>query len=147
MNTKAIPTYLLVFGLLALGACTTDYLITIDLQYVNDTDSTISFNMRDGRDFFNEIVLLPGMTSSVLSYERMGPKEIDPEECCSGIVMNLFESEAGVYIHINDTLCVVQTDEIVNGDKYESFLINKRHIKHVYTFTGSDLSGTEMCND
>lgn len=140
-----ISAFLLITGC---GKSTSEYVLEIDLQYQNVTDSTLSFEIAKGQSGAFETVILPPQSSGgPFSYHLDGDfVNPTPDNCCLGFVENNFKLSEANYITVNDSLCVLHNQEksaILSN--YESEIISDRHFRYTYTFKSDDLAGAAPC--
>lgn len=124
-----------------------EYKMTVDFVYVNQTDNTIRFSIREpsiGDSI--DVKLNPKTQSSTYSYEISGaPKNPTPENCCQGVL----EGNIGTYsiIILNDEQYVVHEGEkSVLISNYKDSIISDRHFRYTYTFTEMDFENSLPCN-
>ena len=144
-----------VLTLLLISSCEgeTEYRMTVDLEFINSTDSTISFDIYEDISSSNqsEVTLVPKSKSPTFSYEYSGVSEfVTPENCCNSFLINVYSNEefggSSKVIVLNDTLCVTHFNEKSTLiENYNVEVISERHFKYTYSFVASDFSNAENC--
>ena len=154
MRQKKTWMYLLI-GISSLSClinCTegdVDYRITVEIMYLNSTDSLIEFDIKPDLSFNEyEIILLAAKsTSRIYSYDIDGAdKKPRPETCCDGVFSSLFRSDNFNRIIVNDKNCLVHDNmQSAKRDGYQLDVISDRTFRYTYTFTEDDLIGGVPC--
>jgi hypothetical protein len=127
--------------------------MAVDLVYVNQTDSSISFQILEniGLNNISTITLDPFSTSKIFTYEYDGvDKKITPQSCCNSFLRNVYDindiNGSGKKIVLNDSLCVFHLNNkstIISN--YNSEVISDRHFRYTYTFTFKDFKDAKKC--
>jgi hypothetical protein len=159
MQQKTIWTHSLLLGISAsfLGSgCNNseivEYGVTMDLLYINETDNSVSLNIREANSSTNtEVILGADSKSEVYSYELDGAdKSVSPDTCCQEFLIDVFGARSlegnSQSFQVNDTVCFVHLDEkSVLISNYSSEIIANRHFRYTYTFTENDFLNAMPC--
>jgi hypothetical protein len=159
MQLKTMSMHSLLFGISALflingcGKETTEYRMTVELSYLNQTDSIIRFELHENitSNITSEIELKPGSMSSIFSYEYDGvSKIVEPHTCCESFLVNVYaggdREGLSKQIEVGEFHCVTHLNEkSVLLSNYMSEVIGHRHFRYTYTFTRDDFENAVLC--
>jgi hypothetical protein len=160
IQQKTIWTHFLLFGISALflgSGChnneIVEYGVTMDLLYVNETDNSVSFNIRVANSLTStEVILSAHSNSEVYSYDLDGADKVtSPDSCCQEFLIDVFgarglEGNSQSFV-VNDTACFIHLDEkSMLISNYSSERIADRHFRYTYTFTENDFLNTMRCD-
>ncbi len=156
MRQKIIWMHYLLIGISVLffvvgcGKETMEYRMTMDLTFINRTDSVLSFNLNPSVSSNNleNLTILPQSQSKIFTYDLEGvDKKLDPDNCCQGVLDNLFEGgDPANFIVINENLCVTHLlEKSVILSNYDAEIISPRHFRYTYTFTKVDIADPRPC--
>ena len=138
------------FLVVGCGKETMEYRMTMDLTFINRTDSVLSFNLNPSVSSNNleNLTILPQSQSKIFTYDLEGvDKKLDPDNCCQGVLDNLFEGgDPANFIVINENLCVTHLlEKSVILSNYDAEIISPRHFRYTYTFTKVDIEDPRPC--
>lgn len=130
-----------------------EYRMTVDLEYTNQTDSTVSFEIYESisSNIFSTVTLQPSSNSKIFSYDYEGVNEnITPETCCNSFLENVYSRReingSSKTIKLNDSLCVTHlNDKSTEITNYEVQIISERHYRYTYNFGKNDLLDAKIC--
>lgn len=161
MKQKKIWMCFLIIGLISsmifssCGKEDVEYKMTVDLIYVNTTDSLVHFSILEdiGSNEITEVKLYPYTTSKIFSYTYEGVEKIvDPQSCCNDFLRNVYASSdnngLSKHITLNDTLCITQLNEkscLIQNYSHE--IIADRHFQYTYTFNEQDFTNAKLCEE
>lgn len=156
MRQKIIWMHYLLIGISVLflivgcGKETMEYRMSMDLTFINRTDSVLSFNLNPSVSSNNleNLTILPQSQSKIFTYDLEGvDKKLDPDNCCQGVLDNLFEGgDPANFIVINENLCVTHLlEKSVILSNYDVEIISPRHFRYTYTFTKVDIEDPRPC--
>jgi hypothetical protein len=138
------------FLLVGCGKETVEYRMTMDLTFINRTDTVLSFNLNPSAASNNleNLTILPQSQSKIFTYDLEGvDKNLDPDNCCQGVLYNLFEGgDPANFIVINENLCVTHLlEKSVDISNYDVEIISPRRFRYTYTFTKVDIENARPC--
>jgi len=138
------------FLIVGCGKETMEYRMSMDLTFINATDSLLSFNLNPSVSSNNleNLTILPQSQSKIFTYDIEGvDKNLDPNNCCQGVLDNLFEGgNPANFIVINENLCVAHLlEKSVDISNYDVEIISPRHFRYTYTFTKVDIENARPC--
>jgi len=156
MRQKIILMHYLLIGISVLflvvgcGKETMEYRMSMDLTFINATDSLLSFNLtpRISSNNLENLTILPQSQSKIFTYDIEGvDKKLDPNNCCQGVLDNLFEGgNPANFIVINENLCAIHLmEKSVVLSNYTVEIINDRHFRYTYTFNNTDIEDLKPC--
>ena len=131
----------------------TEYIMTVDLEFINNSDSTIGFEIYQdiSSNEKTHFVLRAKSPSPVFTYRYDGVgKVVTPENCCNSFLTNVYSNEefggSSKAIVLNDTFCVTHFNEKSTLiENYNAKIISDRHFRYTYVFDASDFLTAERC--
>lgn len=130
-----------------------EYRMTVDLRYVNQTDSLIRFEISESINSNNVsiIELSPSAESKIFSYDYEGvEKDVTPVTCCNDFLTNVYSQResngSSKKLNLNETLCVTHLNEkSTEISNYDIAVISDRHFRYTYTLKKEDFENAKTC--